>query len=337
MKVQVEGNAYYPLVSIVIPAYNASNYLAEAIDSALAQTYKNIEIIVVNDGSKDEGKTRAVAESYGDKIRYFEKENGGSSSALNMGIRNMKGEWFSWLSHDDLYLPGKVQRQVEFLQKLNNKGEVNLRNHVLFTASELIDKDGRVIRSPKQADMNKKHVEIEQFTNNRWLIAGQVQKYSFHGCGCFVHKSVFETTGCFDEKLRLLNDVDLWYRIFEKEYRIHFLPEVFVQGRVHASQVSRSIGFSYHNPEQDQHWRRTYQYLMNNTQFADWEQLMSYYAASAMRKTRWQDGAEAYRLLRERYTEKRIRYWFMEIKNVLLGSVRDCAKRIYIKLNLKRK
>ena len=86
---------YEPLVSIVIPAYNASNYLAEAIDSALAQTYPNVEIIVVNDGSRDDGATRAVALSYGDQIRYFEKPNGGSSSALNTGIANMKGEWFS--------------------------------------------------------------------------------------------------------------------------------------------------------------------------------------------------------------------------------------------------
>ena len=66
-----------PKVSIVIPAYNASNYLSEAIDSALAQTYPNVEVVVVNDGSPDDGATRAVALSYGDRIRYVEKENGG--------------------------------------------------------------------------------------------------------------------------------------------------------------------------------------------------------------------------------------------------------------------
>ena len=84
--------AYSPKVSIVIPVYNGANYLSEAIDSALAQTYSNIEILVVNDGSNDEGATERIAKSYGEKIRYFAKENGGVSSALNLGIREMHGE-----------------------------------------------------------------------------------------------------------------------------------------------------------------------------------------------------------------------------------------------------
>ena len=104
---------YEPLVSIIIPAYNASNYLKEAIESALNQTYKNVEIIVVNDGSNDGGQTRAVAEEYKEKIAYYEKENGGSSSALNYGIKKMNGEWFSWLSHDDVYYPDKIQKQID--------------------------------------------------------------------------------------------------------------------------------------------------------------------------------------------------------------------------------
>ncbi|MDR1982842.1 MAG: glycosyltransferase family 2 protein [Holosporaceae bacterium] len=92
---------FNPLVSMVTPVYNGSNYMREAIDSALAQTYKNIEIIVVNDGSTD--NTEDIALSYGDKIRYFKKENGGVASALNLAIENMKGKYFSWLSHDDAY------------------------------------------------------------------------------------------------------------------------------------------------------------------------------------------------------------------------------------------
>ncbi|MEE0675231.1 MAG: glycosyltransferase family A protein, partial [Ruminococcus sp.] len=103
---------YQPLVSIVIPVFRGEPYLREAIDSCLSQTYPNIEIIVVNDGSDDDGRTDAIARSYGDKIRYYAKENGGVSSALNFGISQMRGEWFSWLSHDDVFLPDKTEKQV---------------------------------------------------------------------------------------------------------------------------------------------------------------------------------------------------------------------------------
>ena len=72
-----------PRVSIVIPAYNGSDYMKEAIDSALAQTYPDVEVLVVNDGSDDDGRTEAIALSYGDRIRYFRKGNGGVASALN--------------------------------------------------------------------------------------------------------------------------------------------------------------------------------------------------------------------------------------------------------------
>ena len=82
-----------PLVSIVIPVYNGSNFLRDAIDSALAQTYPRVEVIVVNDGSTDGGATEAIAKSYGSRIRYFAKENGRVASAVNYGIANMNGDY----------------------------------------------------------------------------------------------------------------------------------------------------------------------------------------------------------------------------------------------------
>lgn len=112
---------FCPQVSIIIPVYNGSNYMREAIDSAMNQTYTNIEVIVVNDGSNDNGRTDEIARSYGTRIRYFTKENGGVSSALNLGIQNMRGEYFSWLSHDDVYTPNKVEDEVAALAKMNNK------------------------------------------------------------------------------------------------------------------------------------------------------------------------------------------------------------------------
>ena len=112
---------FNPKVSIVIPVYNGANFLREAIESALAQTYENIEVIVVNDGSTDSGTTEEIARSYGDRLRYYHKENGGVASALNFGIREMRGEYFSWLSHDDVYYPNKVETQIQYLKKLDLK------------------------------------------------------------------------------------------------------------------------------------------------------------------------------------------------------------------------
>jgi glycosyltransferase involved in cell wall biosynthesis len=81
---------FEPLISLIIPVFNGSNFLKYAIDSALYQTYINIEILVINDGSTDKGKTELIALSYGKKIKYFKKKNGGVSSALNLGISKMK-------------------------------------------------------------------------------------------------------------------------------------------------------------------------------------------------------------------------------------------------------
>ena len=94
-----------PLVSIIIPVYNGANYLREAIESALGQTYGNCEVLVINDGSNDHGETEREALKFGDRIRYFKKENGGVASALNLGIRKMRGEYFSWLSHGFSTMP----------------------------------------------------------------------------------------------------------------------------------------------------------------------------------------------------------------------------------------
>ena len=119
-------------VSIIMPVYNGENYMREAIDSALAQTYENTEIIVVNDGSTD--RTEEIAKSYGDRIVYVSKENGGSSSALNAGIKKMTGDFFSWLSHDDLYLP----ERTEELMKAWSGDE----NEAVICGEKLIDGDG---------------------------------------------------------------------------------------------------------------------------------------------------------------------------------------------------
>ncbi len=319
---------YYPLVSIVIPAYKAANYLAEAIDSALAQTYQNIEVIVVNDGSPDDGATREVALRYGDKIRYFEKTNGGSSSALNHGIREMQGEWFSWLSHDDLYYPQKVEHQIDYIRSMNVNID-ELSSHVLFSASELIDENGKLIRRPSDRDVLERHKLVENAENNARLIAEPTEN-NFHGCSCLVHRKAFEAVGAFDESLRLLNDLDMWYRLYANQYKIHFVPEVLVQGRVHSKQISRSIGFSYHNPEQDMFWKRSLDWLESN--FPNEYELFYMFGKNAYRKTRDADGKRAFRIAAKVCTEKKLQLICAEIVYRCMGKFRSVAKKMYILL-----
>lgn len=323
--------SYYPLVSIVIPAYKAANYLAEAIDSALAQTYGNIEIIVVNDGSPDEGKTREIALSYGDKIRYIEKENGGSSSALNTGIKNMSGEWFSWLSHDDLYYPEKISEQVRFINSLNVEPD-EIYKHFFFCGCDFINAEGGYI---KKADLNentKIQRTVDSLTDNAYLIA-EPTKYNFYGCGCLIHKRVFDEIGGFDESLRLLNDLDMWYRIYEGGYKLHFLAQSLVKGRLHSGQISRSIGFSYHNPEQDMFWKRSLDYLKNNCN--NNFEVFYLFGCNAYTKTRNTDGDEAFKRAGEICPKKMA---LLKKKRFLLkikAAVRSLAKKVYVKLFMK--
>ncbi|ARD86691.1 glycosyltransferase [Rickettsia bellii] len=230
-------STFYPLVSIIIPVYNGAIYMREAIDSALAQTYKNIEVIVVNDGSKDSGETEAIALSYGDKIRYFHKENGGCGSALNYGIKNMKGKYFSWLSHDDLYYPNKVEHQINILNKLNNK------NTIIYGGYELVDKNGKFlyhIRPDSVLTTDKLNISLLP------LLRGLI-----NGCSLLIPVKYFHEVDMFDETLPSTQDYDLWFKIF-RVASIYFDKLILIKSRFHSEQGSKKI--SAHNEECNALW-----------------------------------------------------------------------------------
>jgi len=319
-------NQYNPKVSIVIPAYNASNYLAEAIESALAQTYENIEIIVVNDGSRDDGATAEVAGRYEGKIRYLEKENGGSSSALNCGISNMTGEWFSWLSHDDLYYPNKLSEQIEYIRSLSIEPQ-EYADHIFFSASDLIDGNGNMIRRADADQARSMAEHMKKLSGNQYLVC-EPTRYLFHGCSCLIHKDAFAKVGTFDESLRLLNDVDLWFRLYSEGFVVHYIPRSLVMGRVHAKQVSRSIGYSYHNPEQDWFWHRSLQWLVDN--FPDSYDLFFLFGRNAYLKTRSKDGDRAFELAKKICPQKAVRLFVCKRFYMLRAAVRTAGKQLYL-------
>ena len=219
---------FQPLVSIVIPVYNGSNYVRDAIDSALNQTYKNIEIIVVNDGSKDDGATEQIALSYGDKIRYIHKENGGVSSALNEGIRNMRGEYFSWLSHDDMYKPDKIERQVAMLNKYGNT------DCLVLCSAEHINAKGECIKN----GVRKNELELGLNTYER-VLKSLCTRGSYNGCAFLIPKSAFDKAGMFDETLRYAQDAFMWLQIFFCKYSMIYDHFDGVSNRVHGGQLTQ--------------------------------------------------------------------------------------------------
>jgi len=240
---------FNPKVSIIIPVYNGSNYLKEAIDSALAQTYKNIEVIVINDGSNDKGKTDKICKSYGNKIRYYKKENGGVASALNMGIEKMKGEYFSWLSHDDVYYPEKIEKQIKFLDKLDDK------NTVLYSNVEYIDENSKTIY---KTEYEKKH-SVETLSNGVFPVF-----YGYtNGCSMLIPKKCFEYVGLFNEMLKTANDYDMWFKLFKK-CKTAFVPEVLIKYRFHDLQGTKTVAEDSRVGESDRMWSKEIEELDDN-------------------------------------------------------------------------
>ncbi len=218
----MRNNTGDPKVSIIIPVYNGEKYLKYAIDSALSQTYKNLEILVINDGSTD--KTDKIAKSYGDKIKYIKKENGGVSSALNLGIKEMSGEYFSWLSHDDTYEPDKVEAEIDYLKK----HKLLHKKAIVFSDYYLINSKGKII-----AESRKDHEEIEKKPEYS-LIKGHI-----NGLSLLIPKQAFDDYGFFDTEMVCVQDYEMW-RKMAKTYDFYHIPKLLVSTRYHAKQVSNT-------------------------------------------------------------------------------------------------
>ena len=224
-----------PLVSIVIPVYNGANYLREAIDSALAQTYSNVEIIVVNDGSDDGGATRDIALSYGDKIRYFAKDNGGVSTALNVGIQNMRGKYFSWLSHDDVYLPEKIQVEIDALRKVGDM------SRVVYGYSQRLTMPGREVGGIGGLEnYRQEFLETGAFAPLFGLISG---------CTLLIPKIYFDAYGGFDETFRAVQDYKKWFEMFRGK-RLVYVRQPLILSRQHAEQTT----YNYSIIWSEEHW-----------------------------------------------------------------------------------
>lgn len=214
----------FPLVSLAIPVFNGANYMRFAIDSALAQTYPNVEIIIVNDGSCDSGKTEEIALSYGNQVRYFYKNNGGVASALNLALQKSKGEYFCWLSHDDIYLPEKISKEVEFMRTLPVSGAV------VFCRHGLIDENGESLDDLPPPPQFNPDTAAYQLLLFQWL----------HCCTILAPRTMFLEMGGFREDLPTTQDYDILMKMGLR-YPFFEVPEVLLLSRSHSEQGSLTL------------------------------------------------------------------------------------------------
>lgn len=192
----------FPLVSVIIPTYNRAKLLQQTVESVLAQTYPNVEVIVVDDGSTDE--TSEMLKGYGERIVYIHQHNKGGTASRNTGIRVAKGEYLSFLDHDDLLLPTKIQRQMDIL---NARPEVGLVHCGYYR----MDKDGH-------------YIDIVNF-----LPEGDVRPVIVYGCFCWsggplIRRECIEKVGEFDESV-WSSDADMWLKIAIAGYHFGCVQE----------------------------------------------------------------------------------------------------------------
>lgn len=213
-------------VSIVIPVYNAEKYLDECITSALKQTHENIEVIAVNDGSKD--KSLEVLKKYSDRIKIIDKKNGGTPTALNAGIRVMTGEWFKWLSADDVLLENAIESLTQEAKKLGPES----KSTIFYSNYNLVDQSSKIVGQFIEQNYN----HLSNFEKNVILL----DNYYGNGTTSLIHKSIFDRFGLFDKQVGFQEDYEFWLRCcLLHGCNMHLVPQILANYRVHEGQLTK--------------------------------------------------------------------------------------------------
>lgn len=207
-----------PMVSVVIPVFNATGHIASALDSVLAQTFSAYEIVVVNDGSTDQEQLEQAIEKYRSQITYLTQPNAGPSAARNRGVRRACGEWIAFLDSDDAWLPTYLEKQLEFLHRAPSLDMVYCNAYL----------EGESIAAGKTYMDVCPSVGPVTFES---LLAEKTQALT---SGTLVRREKLISAGLFDENLRCAEDHDLWLRILHAGGKISYHHEVLVRRRVRA-------------------------------------------------------------------------------------------------------
>jgi glycosyltransferase involved in cell wall biosynthesis len=219
---EIRANVVIPRVSIIMPIYNAQEFLKEAIDSILNQTFGDFELLLINDGSTDQSKD--VIEQYGNdpRIRIFHKKNEGITKTLNFGLANSLGRYIARMDADDISMPERLELQVNFLDKHRDVG-------LLGTRFKAITEDKKFLEN----------LDVE-LTNDELQVA-ILKSCRFGHPTVMMRRSALEAVGSYDEALwaNTVEDYDLWLRIAEK-FEIANLPQYLLYYRVNPKSITQT-------------------------------------------------------------------------------------------------
>jgi teichuronic acid biosynthesis glycosyltransferase TuaG len=212
-------------VSIVIPVYNAEKYLHECISSALSQSYSDIEIIAVDDGSTD--NSQKILREYSNKITLISKKNGGTATALNTGIKAMTGEWFKWLSADDALKDDAISSLIDATKRLSDA-----KSTILYSHYDLIDNNGNKMGEFIEPNYNN----LTDYEKNVILL----DNYFGNGTTSLIHKSMFDRFGLFNETIGFHEDYEFWLRCcLLYNCKLHLVDKNLAKYRVHENQLTK--------------------------------------------------------------------------------------------------
>jgi glycosyltransferase involved in cell wall biosynthesis len=215
-----------PIISIIIPTYNRCNLLPRAINSVLNQSFKNFELIIVDDGSTDE--TKKIIEKYlkkNSRIKYIYQKNSGSpAQPRNTGIKIAKGNYIAFLDHDDEWFNDKLEKQIKMYIKNNKDNKIGLVGCGAISINTK-SKEKKIIKFPPSLKIKS---------------AKALKKIIPYSCSSImIKKSIFQEIGLFDEKMRVSDDYDMYIRISRK-YRFIFIQEPLFNYYIHENNLSKS-------------------------------------------------------------------------------------------------
>lgn len=220
-----------PLVTVIIPVFNCEKYIRESIESALGQTYSNIEVVAVDDGSRD--SSLQILESYSDQINVIKQKNSGSAVARNVGIAAANGKYVAFLDGDDFWFPEKIEAQVKYLE---SHPEVRL---VFCEWLEWEYSENENSPQPKRSFQDSLQKIQPEFSGD--IYKELLLECVVHTSTVVMHTALARDIGGFDPAFKKGQDYDYWLRA-SRETLIHKLNAILSLYRIHAESITSNPG-----------------------------------------------------------------------------------------------